>query len=578
MIPEGTVRSSGGDPVKSVDSKRRSANLSRGVAAGVLVAALSAAWYLRSPFAPSWVTIYTLTTGHTRAGMRVGSSWPSRRQLAGSLTVVTPVFYLVTHLFEGDYGAYRYFDLGLQVLCVGLFGYLIWRLTDGRWLITVGAMLAATISRDDAFAVLQVVGLIESIALAFVLLTVIAVERAYQQQKFTWLAGANGAFFLAEFSHERFIVLCPFLMLATLLAPIRFRSIPLRIGPLVPLGVAFLNYAVKAWVLHVDFFIGAGGQVEHFTVSQFLRFMKDGLQSILGYNTGPAYLSGQDAASLGVVGVVVAACFVVPLAVVGLATVGRDLIPKLRSEPVRGRKYVLALSLFLPVLGSASISFRQEFRWLYAPFLILIMGASWALAQLRASTVRAVAATIVLFAGCLTVDVYYHQYLANTYFMSAEMVADAVHSDVIDAHRQMLSSTTVFFVTSDPTFSQYDLADGILFAVYARGARMDVRYVDTVEAVCKSRSARARTLVYLVEFDSIVDATAQTSQAVRVKLSATRLWEGPNLMCALQSTRHLAREAFLSLSGTRATRRVVHGGALACSLCSASSARVLSGF
>ena len=511
MTSERTVRS-GWDPVKPTDSQLASANLWKAAAVGVFVAALSAAWYLPFPFRTLMGDDLYLDYGAHTGGYASGFLVAFTQTIGGKFRpVVTPVFYLATHLFGGDYGGYRYFNLVLQILCVGLFGYLIWRLTLGRWLITVGAMMAATISRDNAFAVLQVVGLIESVALAFVLLTVIAAERAYRQQKFVWLVGANGAFLLAEFSHERFIVLCPFLILATLLAPIRFRSLAVRIGAaMVPLGVAFLNYAVKTWVIHVNFFVGAGGQVEHFSMSQFLQFMKDGLQSIIGYNTGPAYLSGQDAASLGATGLLVAACFVVPLAAVGLAAVGRDLIPTLRREPARARKYVIAVSLFLPVLASASISFRQEFRWLYVPFLVLIMGASWALAQLRPLKPFALAATVVLFGGCLTVDVYYHQYLSNTYFMSAEIIADAVHKDVIDDHRQTLSSTTVFFVTSDPAFSQYNLADGLMFAVYAPEANMDVRYVDNIAAVCRSTSTRARRLVYLVAFGGIVDVTADT--------------------------------------------------------------------
>jgi hypothetical protein len=263
-------------------------------------------------------------------------------------------------------------------------------------------------------------------------------------------------------------------------------------------------------VLHVDFLTAAGGQTEHFSLEQFIQFMRDGMASIGGYNIGPSYLSGQDATQLGATGVVVGAAFAGPLIVVVIIAVLGDL-RKVRRERIRVRKYVLGAALFLPILASASLTFRQEYRWLYAPFLILLLGASWALAQFRRKGYAAIVAIALVFGGSVAVDGYYHQYLSNTYFMQAQVAANDVRQEVIDQHRSELSRTTVFLVSADPSFGQWDLGDGAIFAVYAPKARMDVRYVGDTQAVCQAKNTRKNRLVFTeINAADVVNTTAST--------------------------------------------------------------------
>jgi hypothetical protein len=481
------------------------------VAVGVIV--LSGLWYLGYPFqtlmGDDLGLDYAAHTGGYASGFL--SSF-TQTDVGKFRPVVTPALYVVTHLFGGDYDAYRDVNVLLLALCVCLFGYLVWRVTGGRWLITIGAMAAATISRFAAYYVLQVWGLMESFALAFVLLTVIAVERAYREGKLQWLVVANVAYLFSEFSHERFILLFPFLTVAGLLAPICFRSMFTRLAwAAIPIGVAVFNYGVKTWILHINFLTAAGGQNEHFSLGQFFQFMRDGMASIVGYNTGPAYLSGQGADQLGKTGVAVAVVFAVPLFLVLVAAVVKDL-QGVRREPVRLRKYVLAGALFLPVLATASITFRQEFRWLYAPFLVLLVGASWALAQFRPKHLLVMAVlALIVFGGSVTVDSYYHQYLSNTYFMQAQMAANDVRQEVIEQHRSELSRTTVFFVSADPSFGQWDLGNGEIFAIYAPNAHMDVRYVNEPQAVCRATDTRKNRLVFTeINAADVINTTSAT--------------------------------------------------------------------
>ena len=192
----------------------------------------------------------------------------------------------------------------------------------------------------------------------------------------------------------------------------------------------------------------------------------------------------------GSTGVLVAVAFALPLVLVILSGSFIDLQP-VRREPQRLRKYLLGLALFLPVLASASITFRQEYRWLYAPFLVLLLGASWALAQFRATSYVAIGAVVLVFGGSVTVDGYYHHYLDNTYFFQAQLAASSVRQQVID---DRISFYWDWFLRrrsssyrATPHFGQWDLGNGTIFrhTLPRRGGGCPL-FVSTFQDVCQA--------------------------------------------------------------------------------------------
>ncbi len=422
--------------------------------------------------------------------------------------VLTPVLFILTHLFSGEYAFYRDVNLALLVVNVALVGYLAWLLSR-RWAVSLGAMVVAVLSRFDWYYVLQVYGVMEGLALLFALLTVIAVQRAYKQQSFRALAWANVAFVLAEFTHERYIVLCAFLITAGLLIPLRGGRWVRILAVILPAALALLNYSIKVFILRINFFTGGGGRSASLSLPEIAGFMRDGLITVMGNNVGPPYLSALPAASQGPLGSMLAALVWLPVVALGLLVLARD-IPAIRSEPRRLRKYALGLALFVPLLFSASTTFRQEYRWLYAPYLVTILGCCWALGHITRARILVPVAAVILFSGIGTVDLFYSQYVDNIYFFAAQERADAVHRQVIDGHRGDLSSATVFFVTPDSTFQWFDTADGGIFMVYAPGTVVDARFVADALQVCQAVSPKKLRLVYQVGQSSLKDITATT--------------------------------------------------------------------
>lgn len=481
-----------------------------------VIGALTAAWFLPVRFSTLMGDDLYLDYGAHHGGYASSLTSALTQGHADKYRPLLTVFLVAfTHLFNGDYLGYRNVDLILQLLNTWLLGYLVWRVTDRRWTIAVGAMAAVTVSRFNAFDVLQVYGFMEGLALTFMILMLICVEAAYRRSDASRLVLATVCFTAAEFTHERFILLLPFMLVAILLAPIDLRSSRLRLAwCTLPVAAALLNYGVKTWAVHTAFFTGGGGQPLQPSPSQVLTLLGDGIVTIGGYNVGPAYLSGQPGSEAGGAAILLALAFAAPLGIVATAVV----VQATRLAPLPAlvwfRRGALGAALFGPLLLSASITFRQEYRWLYAPFVVLIVGAAWALGQLSRSRVLPLCLVVAVFGGSIAVDAFYRRSLSSVYFMAAQSRAEAVHADLIEGHRAQLSDVTVFFVSMDPTFQQFDLADGEMFAVYAPDANVDVRFLTDAPSVCRTAGVRPERLIYRVTGSDIIDVTQVTGRCV----------------------------------------------------------------
>lgn len=422
--------------------------------------------------------------------------------------LVAVLFSVTTDLFGGSFQSYRNLNLALQLVNVGLVGVLAWRLAKRNWLVAVSAMTLVTVSRFNVYFVLQVYGLMEGLAVTFLVLMLLCVHRFYESESRRPLVLANTCFFLIVFTHERFIVLAPFLVVATLLSPTTFRSLRERVAwAAAPLGVAVFNVVVKVYALGVDFFTGTGGQEVDLGPGQILVFLRRAVLNVLGFNTGPDYLSGRNMHSLGVLGVLLGTAFVLALCVAGLL-VAVQWAREGGDRRGATRAWLLGASLLGPLLLSASITFRQEFRWLYAPYIVLVVGVSWVLGRLAPQPRMQVLATLAVLVSGLTVDGYYRRHVENTYFFGGLRVADSVRHEIIDRHRRELASATVFLVThGDPVVEGWYLRGGGFFGIYAPDA--DVRLVPSLTAVATARRVRPRVLAFEIQGEMATDVTDQ---------------------------------------------------------------------
>jgi hypothetical protein len=424
--------------------------------------------------------------------------------------LLTPAQSILTRAFDGSYQAWVHLLTVLEWLNVMAATALAWLLSGRRWLVASIFAVALITSRFNNYFVWQTFGLMEGLALSATIACIAAARLAWRTGSRRWLAATIVASAAAGLIHERYLCLVVFVALLALLMPAQMRLFE-RLGwvggaLLVPLS----NYVVKIHVLHVDFFAGAAGLDVHPTLSSVLGFLGDGVASLAGYNLGPSHLTGADARTLGLLPKLLTAIFVACVLAIVIAAIVRD--------ARRGARWLvpwlLGPALLVPLLVVASISVRQEHRWLYTPQIVLLLGVAWAAGRAQGLTwtagraARALPTTAVLATALLAsaaVDLIYARHVDDVYFMTGQRMADSVLDRVVDQHRTELATTTVFLMSVDPVFRDFYLAGGWFFRYYGAGTNPDVRFVAPGANIARAKDVRPNRLVFRVEGDQVVE-------------------------------------------------------------------------
>jgi hypothetical protein len=183
---------------------------------------------------------------------------------------------------------------------------------------------------------------------------------------------------ISMYTHERYIVLLPFIGLLILIYPglkILGRKQKIMLI-LIAIASVCLNFFLKKLVYNMPFFVGTGGtNIELSSASPFDFFIK-GLLSILQVNKGPDYLAGMSFDTLPLFNK-----SLVVVLLVGFFIIFFTYFVKLRKRGVikqeekSNRFWILPFlwMLLILLLIPAVLTIRLEQRWLQASFIVFIL-------------------------------------------------------------------------------------------------------------------------------------------------------------------------------------------------------------
>ena len=360
------------------------------------------------------------------------------------------IFALIVPLFGLNFALYQALNTLVEVGCALVLGAIAYRVSRGNVVVALSGAVAFIFSRFAYYSIGQVFGLMEGLGLLLTLLLVADVVSAYRKEEFSFLVRAALWFCLVVFIDERFVVSLPFLLLAVLLFPQRREIRSFRIVGLcaVPVVIVAINVALKTFVFR-SHFLQANGFAIAFNPDSILQFAFAGLLNVIGFNVGPAYLSAQDVSNAGYMGYLLGLLVAIPFGLAAFALMQSFRRPGKRRE--RMRYTLLWLTLFVPLLISASVGSRQEFRWLYAAYAVALLGLA-AIAGNFPERRRAIS----ICAGCLVVGtiasaIFYRTYIGNIYFVNTERAAE----QVVDIVGKRNDDPVVVVTNDDPTIEQW---------------------------------------------------------------------------------------------------------------------------
>jgi len=353
---------------------------------------------------------------------------------------VASLLFLATYRVLGDdfralvmLNAFSY-----AALCAGL-GYALRRWTGVSVPAAIAVVAAAALSRFAYYHVLQRHGLMEIAATGLALGTVAACLAYRRSGGSTAAWPAIVLFALCLHTHERYVVLAP--VVAWALWPGRLDA-PFRkwLPASWPWLIVAANIAIKQSLLGVAFLTGTGGQAISIHGMDVLRFFGTAWINLFGFNLGLEHLVAVDFRRLG------AAAGVPILLVLGsLATL---LAFSWRNGRLRWVPCIIIVGAASATLLSASVTIRQEFRWLLTAELLLIAGLSLLTVPVRTTdgSAGAMTAFLVLMGGLLLADLFVRRHAERFFFVGWLTAAESFRNVVLQGARSHLDRGPVYLV------------------------------------------------------------------------------------------------------------------------------------
>lgn len=356
--------------------------------------------------------------------------------------------FVTTGLVQASNFEYRRlagFTVAIHTANALLFFLLLYRALRLPVVFAFGLTVVAMLNRFTTYLYMQEQAIMEGTAI-FILLSLFWASLRYAEAPGRWQAAfLAGLFALLVHTHERYLVLA---LPLGLLGFFSWRQAPgaaLILSGGSAAAVA-LNVGIKTFLLRTPVLIGTTTQPIAFDFGQIGHFFLAGLATIFGINKGPSHLAIADflesplwLQALSVL-LVIASCLLLASA---FAT------GKMRQ---RLGWLLFGLASMLALVLAASVTFRQEYRWVYPAFLVLLILFARGLPRSGGRARAAGWLLAFLILGGLGRECYLAQHYPRFYAYHAYEIANDFHR-VVAADRQLAARQRIIVREPVPVYS-----------------------------------------------------------------------------------------------------------------------------
>jgi hypothetical protein len=183
---------------------------------------------------------------------------------------------------------------------------------------------------------------------------------------------------LSMYTHERYIVIFPFIILTVLIFPgLKTLTLKQKAALVVAASLSIiLNIVIKEYVYSIPFLAGTAGTQIRFSLSSATSFLEDALLSVFQFNSGPDYLAGISYSSLPIFNkllVIVVFSGILSIVIVYIFRVRKAYVSRDKGFYPGFFILLLLAGLFILFLIPAVVTIRLEQRWLQASFGIFVL-------------------------------------------------------------------------------------------------------------------------------------------------------------------------------------------------------------
>ncbi|HEX7517111.1 MAG TPA: hypothetical protein VF345_07470 [Chthoniobacterales bacterium] len=403
----------------------------------------------------------TFASGHTSSAEFIRSSAFLFHKFR---PVATSIIFAIAQWTKCDFREIASVGLAIHTANAMIFFLLLYRAIKLPLSLSIGVTAIAVFNRFATYLLMQDQAIMEGMAVAVFLLLLIISLSFLERPMIRRSLLLTLLFGLIIYIHERYLVLAlPLILLSAGNFSFNRKSSIILAGGVTLSALSYL--CLKKFWLGEPILVGTGGRSIDFNVSQICSFVWHGALNLVGINRGPAYLSLEDFADspfwlqfVSVAAAILSCCLI--------AAIVRDTIlsPAGKEKKAAFLRLGLYVSTTAVLLLAASITFRQEYRWLYTPFLVFLSLLGFGVVQLSGDRKRwaRLALTFLLLLS-LCREVYlarrhsrfysFESYrIANNLVATLHDVAGGVHQDAVLIRGAIPSKEWIFM---DGTFSRF---------------------------------------------------------------------------------------------------------------------------
>ena len=203
---------------------------------------------------------------------------------------------------------------------------------------------------------------------------------------------------------------------------------------------------------------------------------------------------------MGVIVVTIVACVVA-----AVLRVIRDSSASRRRDEVK--YFVLWFVLTGALLLVASITIRQEYRWLYAPWVVCLVYFFYQYARLPWRRLVSVGVLVFICVCVVGMDSYYRRYEANVFFFYGERIADSGRLATVGRYGDAMAGKTVYLEKSPEV--DWIVGHDLLLAPYLGEGYRKIVWVDSFDSVDPATVRRDESVFLRLDWPArqLVDVT-----------------------------------------------------------------------
>lgn len=382
-----------------------------------------------------------------------------------------PVFnaieYLLFKNFGLDYVPYYYVNIlvnfGISVLVFKIMKMI----TSNIYISFIFSLLFVT-SRFSYYNITMLTGIMEAAALLLFLFMIYHSILFIKSTKYKHLYAVIFYYLLIIFTHERYLILAVFILSLIVGSKIDLKRKIIAIGAI--FSEALFNILVKKLAFKSSVMLGTDHVNIQFDLNNIVKFVGAGILNMFGLNIGPEYLSGKPFSN-SAISIQITSIIVLLIMMLVLVVYIKRSIKNSRNL------FLLAITLVLTgsLLLAASITVRQEFRWLMAPYVVVLIFIAYNFILLKNKIVRS--ALIIIFVILSFVNnCYYRSFMYNTFTIYSQTISDSAYQETIKKYGQNLDNYTLYIEYHSDLV--WPLLTDQFFKAYSDSDNWKVIYVD----------------------------------------------------------------------------------------------------